>query len=138
MMPYGLISLIYTLEEFSFFVAVWLSAPFGPALNPPKINNFRWHLINLISRVPKVSKLFINLWQHLRLDFSRIFPVYNYNLLKILRIIGVNPCLNQSIILCFAFSDRINWLIIRKHQIYFINLCISKTLNYNNESFDCL
>ena len=56
MMPYRLIPSISALEEFLFFVTVGPSASFGPALNPPKIDNFRWYLINLISRVPKVSK----------------------------------------------------------------------------------
>ena len=53
MMPYRLIPLISALKDFHFFVT---SAPFGLALNPPKIGNFRWYLINLISRVPKVPK----------------------------------------------------------------------------------
>ena len=48
--------MISALEEFRFFVIVGYCAPFGPALNPPKIDNFRCYLINLISRVPKVSK----------------------------------------------------------------------------------
>ena len=37
MIPYGLILLISALKEFHFFVTVGPSAPFGPALNPPKI-----------------------------------------------------------------------------------------------------
>ena len=56
MMLYQLIPLISALEEFYFFVTVGSSAPFGPALDPPKIENFRWYLIDLISRVPKVPK----------------------------------------------------------------------------------
>ena len=56
MMPYRLIPLKSALEEFHFFVQLDPSAPFGPAINPPKIENFRWYLIDLISRVPKVSK----------------------------------------------------------------------------------
>ena len=56
MIPYRLIPLIYALKEFHSFVTVGPSAPFGPALNPPKIGNFRWYLINLISTVPKVPK----------------------------------------------------------------------------------
>ena len=56
MMPYRWIPFISALEQFHFFVTVGPSAPFSPALNPPKIDNFRWHLINLISRVPKVFK----------------------------------------------------------------------------------
>ena len=54
LMPYRLI--LSALEEFRFFVTVGPSAPFGPTLNSPKIDNFRSYLINLISRVPKVSK----------------------------------------------------------------------------------
>ena len=56
MMPYRLIPLISALEEFHFFVIVAPSAPFGPALNTPKTENFKWYLIDFISRVPKVSK----------------------------------------------------------------------------------
>ena len=56
MMPYRLIPLISALEEFHFFVTVGPSTSFSPTLNPPKINNFRWYPINLISRAPKVSK----------------------------------------------------------------------------------
>ena len=56
MMPYRLILLIEALKEFHFFVTIGPSALFGPALNPSKIGNFRWYLINLISRVPKVPK----------------------------------------------------------------------------------
>ena len=56
MMPYQMIPLISALEEFHFFVAVGPSAHFGPALNPPKIENFRWYLIDLIFTVPEVSK----------------------------------------------------------------------------------
>ena len=56
MMPYRLIPFISALEEFRFFVTVGPSVPFGPALNPPKIDSFRWCLINMISRVPKVFK----------------------------------------------------------------------------------
>ena len=56
MKPYGLIPLISALKEFHFFVTVGPSAPFGPALNPPKIENFRWYLNDLISRVSKVPK----------------------------------------------------------------------------------
>ena len=56
MIPYRLIPLISALEEFQFFVTIGPSAPFGPALNPSKIKNFRWYLIGLISTVPKVSK----------------------------------------------------------------------------------
>ena len=55
-MPYRLIPLISALEEFPSFVNVGPSALFGPALNSPKIDSFRWYLINLLSRVPKVSK----------------------------------------------------------------------------------
>ena len=58
MMPYRLIPLISVLEEFRFFVTVGPSAPFGPTLNPSKVDNFRWYLINLVSRVPKSLKLF--------------------------------------------------------------------------------
>ena len=57
MMSYRLIPFISALEEFCFFVTVGPSAPFSPALNPPKIDNFRWYLINLISRVPKLPKI---------------------------------------------------------------------------------
>ena len=56
MMPYRLMPLISALEEIRFFVNVGPSAPFGSALNPPKMENFRWNLISLISRVPKVCK----------------------------------------------------------------------------------
>ena len=56
MMPYRLIPLTSALEEFHFFVTVGPSAPFGTALNPPKIENFRWYLIDLVSRAPKVPK----------------------------------------------------------------------------------
>ena len=56
MIPYRLIPLISALKEFRFFVTVGPSAHFGPALNLSKIDNIRWYLINLISRVPKVSK----------------------------------------------------------------------------------
>ena len=56
MMLYRLIPLISALEELHFFVTVGPSAPFGPALNPPRIENFWWYLIDLISRVPKVLK----------------------------------------------------------------------------------
>ena len=56
MMPYRLVPLISALEEFHFFVTVGPSAPFRPTLNPPKIKNFRWYLIDLMSTVPKVSK----------------------------------------------------------------------------------
>ena len=56
MMPYRLIPLISALEEFHFFVTVGRSAPFDPALNTPKIENFKWYLIDFISRVPKASK----------------------------------------------------------------------------------
>ena len=56
MMPYQLIPFISALEEFRFFVTVGPSLPFDPALIPHKIDNFRWYLINLLSRVPKVSK----------------------------------------------------------------------------------
>ena len=56
MMPYRLIPLISTLEEFHFFVTVGPSAPFGPVVNTPKIENFKWYLIDFISRFPKVSK----------------------------------------------------------------------------------
>ena len=52
----SLILFISALEELRLFVTVGPSTPFGRTLNPPKINNFRWYLINLISRVPKVSK----------------------------------------------------------------------------------
>ena len=52
MMPYQLIPLISALKEFYFFMAIGSSAPF----DPPKIENFRWYLIDLISRVPKVPK----------------------------------------------------------------------------------
>ena len=54
MMPYQLIPLISALKNV--FMTVGPSAFFGPELNPPKIGNFRWYLINLIFRVPKVSK----------------------------------------------------------------------------------
>ena len=56
MMPYRLIPLISALKKFHFFVTVGPSASFGLALNPPKIENFRWYLINLIFRFPKVPK----------------------------------------------------------------------------------
>ena len=56
MMPYRLIPLTSALEEFHFFVTVGPSAPFGPAINLTKIQNFRWYLIDLISRVPKVPQ----------------------------------------------------------------------------------
>ena len=56
MMPYRLIPLASALEEFHFFVISRPSAPFRPAPNPPKIGNFRWYLIDLISRAPKVPK----------------------------------------------------------------------------------
>ena len=56
-----LIPLISALEEFYFFVTVESSAPFGPALVPPKIENFRCYLIDFISRAPRVPKLFIQL-----------------------------------------------------------------------------
>ena len=56
MMPYRLIPLISALEEFHFFVTVGRSAPFDPALNTPKIENFKWYLIDFISRVTKASK----------------------------------------------------------------------------------
>ena len=56
MMLYPLIPLISALEEFHFFVTVGTIVPFGPALNPPKIDNFRWYLIDLISRVPEVPR----------------------------------------------------------------------------------
>ena len=59
MMPYRLIPLISALEEFHFFVTVGPSALFGSALNPPKTENFRSYMIDLISRVPKVSKTYI-------------------------------------------------------------------------------
>ena len=51
-----MIPLISALEEYDCFVAVEPSASFGPALIPPKIENFRCYLIDLISRVPKVPK----------------------------------------------------------------------------------
>ena len=56
MTPYRLIPLISALEEFHFFVTVGPSAPFDLELNTPKIENFKWYLIDFISRVPKVSK----------------------------------------------------------------------------------
>ena len=56
MMPYRLISLISAFEEFHFFVTVGPGALFGLALNKLKIENFKWHLIDFISKVPKVSK----------------------------------------------------------------------------------
>ena len=56
MMPYRLIPLISTLEEFHFLVTVGPSVPFGPVLNTLKIENFKWYLIDFISRVSKVSK----------------------------------------------------------------------------------
>ena len=56
MMTYRLIPSTSTLEEFHFFVTVGPSAPFGQAINPTKIQNFRWYLIDLISRVPKVPQ----------------------------------------------------------------------------------
>ena len=56
MMPYRLIPLISALEEFHFFMNFGPSAPFGPALNTLKIENFKCYLIGFISRVPKVSK----------------------------------------------------------------------------------
>ena len=56
MMPYRLIPLIFALKKFHFFGTVEPSAPIGPMLNPPKIENFRWYLINLISKVPKFPK----------------------------------------------------------------------------------
>ena len=76
MMPYQLIPLISALEEFYFFVTVGSSTPFGPALDPPKIENsggtwLIWFLGSL-----KSLKLFRKLWKHLRVDFSTKFPVY--------------------------------------------------------------
>ena len=56
MMPYRFIPLISALEEFHFFVTVGPSASFGPALNPNKIENFKWYLIDLIFRAPRVPK----------------------------------------------------------------------------------
>ena len=57
MMPYRLIPLISALEEFHFFfLTAEPSSPFGPALNPHKIKNFGWYLIDLVSAVPKDSK----------------------------------------------------------------------------------
>ena len=56
MTPYQLIPLISALEEFHFFVTVGPSAPFGPALNTLKIENFKWYLNDFIFRVPKVFK----------------------------------------------------------------------------------
>ena len=56
MMPYRLIPMIFAFKEFHFFVAARPSAPFGPALNAPKIENFRWYLIDLIFRALKVPK----------------------------------------------------------------------------------
>ena len=56
MIPYRLMPLISALEEIRFFVNVGPSAPFGSTLNPPKMENFRWNLISLISRVPKICK----------------------------------------------------------------------------------
>ena len=77
MMPYLLIPLISALKEFHLSGTVGPSVSFVPALNPPKIWNFRWYLINLISRVTKVSKTVQKtLGQHLTLDFFRILPVY--------------------------------------------------------------
>ena len=58
MISYRLIPLTSAMEEFHFFVTVGPSAAFGPAINPTKIENFRWYLIDLISRAPKVPKLF--------------------------------------------------------------------------------
>ena len=49
-------SIDFCIERISFFVTVGLSTPFGPALNPPKTENFRWYLIDLISRVSKFPK----------------------------------------------------------------------------------
>ena len=56
MMRYQLIPLISALEEFHFFVTVGPSAHSGPALNPPKTENFGGYLIDLIFKVPEVSK----------------------------------------------------------------------------------
>ena len=56
MMPYRFITLISALEEFHFFVTVGPSAPFGPALNPTKIENFKWCQIDLIIRALRVPK----------------------------------------------------------------------------------
>ena len=56
MMPYRLIPLISALEKFRFFVTIGPNPPFGPALNPPKIDNLSLYPINLISRTPKVCK----------------------------------------------------------------------------------
>ena len=47
----------FYIERISFFfLTVGPSSAFGPALNPHKIKNFRWYLIDLVSAVPKVSK----------------------------------------------------------------------------------
>ena len=53
---YDAIPLIFSMKAFRFCVPIRASDPFVPALTPPKIENFRWYLTDLISRVPKVPK----------------------------------------------------------------------------------